>query len=96
MRTFYFFWQINTAPLLHWVSKPSPDLLSFLSTIPKWPKYQDLYVQEDSVTDRFKPYKYVLLLEKLSHTQFASKTAMENKGFITVSKYLHKFGLLDD
>ena len=76
--------------------KSSPNLLSFLASIPKLAKYQDLYVQEGTVTDRFKPYQFILLRKKLSHSQFAKKMARETNGCITVSKYLDKNGLLED
>ena len=95
-RTFYFFWRSGTAPLLRWVRRPCPDLLLFLQSIPPSAPYQDIFVQEGSVTERFKPYQYVLLREGLNHAQFAAKMAEENNGTITVSKYLDKHNLLED
>ena len=96
IRTFYFFWRSPTAPLLRYVVKDRPKLVDFLQAIPKWATYQDLFVQQGSVTERFKPYQYVLLREQLDHKQFVQKMAKENNGTITVSKYLDKHNLVDD
>ena len=96
IRTFYFFWRCPTAPLLRYVNTVRPKLVDFLQSIPPWAEYQDLFVQQGSVTDRFKPYQYVLLREQLNHEQFVRKMARENNGTITVSKYLDKYNLLDD
>ena len=93
IRTFYFFWRWPTAPLLRYVVTPRPKLVDFLQAIPKWADYQDLFVQQGSVTERFKPYQYVLLREQLNHKQFVEKMARENNGTITVSIYLDRHNL---
>ena len=97
IRTFYLFWRIPTAPLLRYdFIKSRPKLVDFLKSIPPWAEYQDLFIQQGSVTERFKPYLYILLREKLNHEQFVRKMARENNGTITVSKYLEKKNLVDD
>ena len=97
IRTFYFFWRSPTAPLLQYdFIKSRPKLVDFLKSIPPWAEYQDLFIQQGSVTERFKPYLYILLREKLNHEQFVRKMARENNGTITVSKYLEKKNLVDD
>ena len=94
MRTFYFFWRSATVPMLNYISKDAPHLHDYLKTIPEYATYQDTPVVEGTITDRFKPYQYVLLKENLSHEEFVKKYAMGP--VITISKYLEKFNLIDE
>ena len=102
IHTFYFFWRSPTAPLLRYVNMPRPKLVDFLQAIPPWAEYQDVLVQPGSVTDRFKPYLYILLRERyicreqVDHKQFVQKLARENRGSISVLEYLEKWNVLDD
>ena len=95
-RTFYFFWRSNTAPLMSWLRQPCPNLLQFLQAIPSSAPYQDIFVHEGTITERFKPYQFILLRTGLDHDQFNAKMAKENNGTITMFQYLNKNNLLKD
>ena len=95
MRTFYFFWRSATVPFLQYTSKKAPHLHDFLKTIPSWATFQDQRIAEGKVTERFKPYSYILQREGLSHSEFVKKFTANNAAF-TVSKYLEKHNLIDD
>jgi len=95
MRTFYFFWRSPVVPLLHYIRKEAPPLIEYLRDIPASATFQDKFVAEGKISERFKPYLYVLLRENLSHKEFAKKMA-ERHGTITISKYLDKYNLVDD
>eukprot|EP00092_Neocalanus_flemingeri_P036013 GFUD01039212.1.p1 GENE.GFUD01039212.1~~GFUD01039212.1.p1 ORF type:complete len:667 (+),score=167.98 GFUD01039212.1:101-2101(+) len=95
MRTFYFFWRSPTVPLLNYIKKEAPPLIEYLRAIPKEATFQDKFVAEGKVSERFKPYLYVLLREGLNHKEFGKKMA-EKHGVITISKYLDKYNLIDD
>jgi len=95
MRTFYFFWRSPTVPLLNYIKKEAPPLIEYLRKIPAEATFQDKFVAEGKVSERFKPYLYVLLKEGLTHKEFAKKMA-ERHGVITISKYLDKYNLVDD
>jgi len=95
MRTFYFFWRSPTVPLLNYIKKEAPPLIEYLRQIPASATFQDKFVAEGKITERFKPYLYVLLRENLSHREFAKKMG-ERFGTITISKYLDKYNLVDD
>ena len=91
MRTFYFFWNTPTVPLLEWKDTKAPNLVDHLKTIPKYATFQDVYVHDGRASQRFRPYEYVLRREQMSHDQFYKKN-----GRGTVAKYLEKNKLLDD
>jgi len=95
MRTFYFFWRSPTVPMLRYIVKQAPHLIEYLRDIPPWATFQDQFVAEGKVTDRFKPYMYVLLRENMTHQQFSKKMA-DSFGTITISRYLEKYNLIDD
>ena len=95
MRTFYFFWRSATAPMLEWVTREAPHLHDYLRTIPAWASYQDIPVVEGAITQRFKPYQFVLAKEGLDHQQFVQKHATSGP-VITLSKYLEKHNLIDE
>jgi len=95
MRTFYFFWRSPTVPMLRYIVKQAPHLIEYLRDIPPWATFQDQFVAEGKVTDRFKPYMYVLLRENMTHQEFSKKMA-ESFGTITISRYLEKYNLIDD
>ena len=95
MRTFYFFWRSPTVPMLRYIVKQAPHLIEYLRDIPPWATFQDQFVAEGKVTERFKPYLYVLLRENMTHQEFAKKMA-ESFGTITISRYLEKYNLIDD
>ena len=95
IRTFYFFWRSATVPMLRHIVKQAPHLIEYLREIPPWATFQDQFAVEGKVTERFKPYLFVLSRENMTHQEFA-KTMAERFGTITISRYLEKYGLVDD
>lgn len=91
MRTFYFFWNTPTVPMLSWKRRDKDNLLEYLNQIPKDATLQDMYMVEGKVTDHFKPYEYVLEREGMTHAEFSANF---KKG--TIAQYLEKNELLDD
>jgi len=91
MRTFYFFWNTPTVPMMNWKRRDSKTLIEYLGEIPKDASLQDMFMVEGSVTDHYKPYEFILEREGLTHAQFCS---MYKRG--TLSQYLQKNNLLDE
>ena len=89
IRSFYFFWKSPTVPLLPWKNTPAPTLHEHLQKIPSWASLQDEFVHKGKASELYKPYKYLLLVEKKTHRQFSNKI-----GRGTVANYLSKNGLL--
>ena len=76
-------------PLLPWKNTPAPTLHEHLQKIPSWASLQDEFVHKGKASELYKPYKYLLLVEKKTHRQFSNKI-----GRGTVANYLSKNGLL--
>jgi site-specific DNA-cytosine methylase len=91
MRTFYFFWNTPTVPMLSWKFREKKNLIDYLNEIPEDATHQDMFMVEGKVTDHFKPYEYVLEKEGLTHSEFAAKF---KKG--TIAQYLEKNELIPD
>ena len=91
MRTFYFFWDSPTVPIMNWKRKDRKNLVEYLNEIPKDASLQDMFLVEGKVTDHYKPYEFVLEKIGLTHSEFCS---IYNKG--TLSQYLEKNDLLDE
>ena len=82
--------------MLQYVDNKHPHLKDFLKDIPTDATFQDKFVAEGKVTDRFKPYVYILLKSGLNHEQFSRKVEKEFGGAMTISKYLEKKGWLNE
>ena len=91
MRTFYFFWNTPTVPMLNWKFREKKNIIDYLKEIPEDATQQDMFMVEGKVTDHFKPYEYVLEKEGLTHAEFAAKF---KKG--TIAQYLENNDLIDD
>lgn len=91
VRTFYFFWQSPTVPILNWINKKRKSLIEYLREIPKDAPHQTWYMTEGKASRRFKPYQFVLLREGLTHAQFFKKF---NKG--TITQYLFANNLIEE
>ncbi len=91
IRTFYFFWNTPTVPLLSWKFREKKHLIDYLKEIPEDATLQDMFMVAGKVTDHYKPYEFVLEKEELNHADFAKKFG---KG--TIAQYLEKNELLDE
>lgn len=89
VRTFYFFWQSPTVPMLAYKLRPAPSLVAFLAAIPASASLQDVFVHEGVASERYLPYKFLLQREATTHAKFAAKYP---RG--TVAKYLEKHNLI--
>ena len=91
MRTFYFFWNTPTVPLLSWKFREKKNLIDYLNEIPKDANHQDMFMVSGKVTEHYRPYEFVLEKEGLTHKEFAAKF---KKG--TIAQYLEKHELIDE
>lgn len=91
IRTFYFFWNTPTVPMLNWKFREKKTLLEYLNGIPKDATLQDMFMVKGKVTDHFRPYEYVLEREGLTHAEFSKKF---KKG--TIAQYLDEYKLIDE
>jgi site-specific DNA-cytosine methylase len=91
IRTFYFFWNTPTVPMLNWKFREKSDLLTYLKEIPQDATLQDMFMVDGKVTEHYKPYQFVLEREGLTHAEFSNKY---KKG--TVAQYFDKNNLLDE
>lgn len=69
LRTFYFFWDSNTAPVMNWYDRDHDSLVDYLSKIPNNSKQQDVYNLDDIFT-KFPSYTFLLEKHNLNHKQF--------------------------
>ena len=67
LRTFYFFWNTPTVPVLNYKKKPCKSLSEYLKEIPKNATMQDKFMNEGKASERFRPYQFVLEREGLTH-----------------------------
>ena len=91
IRSFYFYWNTPTVPILNYKERPKPDLITYLKEIPPTANLQDMFMTEGKASVRFRPYQFVLEKEGLTHQEFSAKYG---KG--TISQYLHQYQLIDD
>jgi len=90
-RTFYFFWNTPTVPILNWKKKSHGTLLEYLAEIPEDATHQDWHIIEKSLTDYYLPYQFVLDKLGLTHPQYAKEYAGTS-----IAKYIHDNNLVDE
>ena len=91
IRSFYFYWNTPTVPILNYKERPKPNLVTYLKEIPPTATLQDMFMTEGKASIRFRPYQFVLEREGLTHMEFSAKYG---KG--TISQYLHGRQLIDE
>jgi site-specific DNA-cytosine methylase len=91
IRTFYFFWNTPTVPMINWKYRTKKTLAEYLTEIPSDASLQDMFMVDGKISDYYKPYAFVLEREGLSHADFSKK---HKKG--SISQYLDKNILLDE
>tara|TARA_B100001094_G_scaffold330098_1_gene394463 strand:- start:4379 stop:5536 length:1158 start_codon:yes stop_codon:yes gene_type:complete len=72
LRTFYFFWDSNTAPIMNWYDRKHDKLIDYLNMIPEDSEQQDLYNIEN-IFEKFPSYTFLLEKYKLNHGGFIDK-----------------------
>lgn len=92
IRTFYFFWKSRTAPILNFIDSTfEGDIKDFLGMIPKDATFQDVFLYKLPPTEFFKPYKFLLEKEGLTHAECVKKYPRKN-----VTKILRSKGLVEE
>ena len=91
IRTFYFFWNSPTVPILQWKNTKAKSLDEYLSEIPSWATLQDKFMWPGKASETYLPYKFVLEREGLTHKEFSKKV-----GRTTINRYLEKNQLIEE
>lgn len=91
IRTFYFFWNTPTVPILEWKLREKKTLVDYLNEIPNSATLRDMFMVSGKVSDHYRPYEFILEKEGLTHTEFSKKI---KKG--TIAQYLHNHNLVDE
>ena len=73
LRTFYFFWKSETAPILSYYDRPRKNLKEFLEEIPLDAPNQDEFQFSGSIEDNSKTYAFIIKNLGLTHEQFVRK-----------------------
>ena len=93
IRTFYFFWNTPTVPQLTWKNAMwrNKSISDYLKEIPQNATLQDMFMTRGKVSERFRPYQFVLEREGLTHGEFREKH--KTKSGFTISQYLDRNNL---
>ena len=67
IRTFYFFWNTPTVPMLTWKMENSKSFSDYLKEIPENATQQNMFKTKGKASERFRPYQFCLQREKLTH-----------------------------
>lgn len=94
-RTFYFFWNTQTAPIIDWFNEETSNFFDYILDIPVDASLQDVSLHSNAfdtrVDDIYKPYEFVLDKMGVNHTEFVRWVKKE-----TMANFLHKHGLFDE
>tara|TARA_B100001057_G_scaffold500649_2_gene616893 strand:+ start:2753 stop:3910 length:1158 start_codon:yes stop_codon:yes gene_type:complete len=72
LRTFYFFWDSETAPVMNWYDRKRDNLIDYLKKIPSKSEQQDIYNLND-IFEKFPSYTFLLEKFRLDHKGFIEK-----------------------
>ena len=72
LRTFYFFWDSDTAPVMNWYDRKRDSLIDYLRKIPSDSEQQDIYNLND-ISTKFPSYTFLLEKYGLDHRGFIEK-----------------------
>ena len=72
LRTFYFFWDSDTAPIMNWYDRKRDSLIDYLRKIPSDSEQQDIYNLND-ISTKFPSYTFLLEKHGLDHRGFIEK-----------------------
>ena len=73
LRTFYFFWDTDTPPILNYYLRPRKNLVEYLEEIPLDASSQDEFVRNKPLEESSLAYNFVMQKLGLTHTQFIEK-----------------------
>jgi site-specific DNA-cytosine methylase len=92
-RTFYFFWDSKQAPLLNWISKPTPTLAEYLAQIPKDALYQNTQFDKGKIHALTSVPIYKYMIHKLGKNY---RKYLHERNIGTVWCWIQEEGLFDD
>ncbi len=92
IRTFYFFWDTPTAPVMDFYKREHLPLFEYLNEVSSIKSHHNDFINEGAASEFFLPYKYILEKEQCTHAEFIQK----NVKYGTAWGYIHLNDLWDD
>jgi len=93
LRTFYFFWDSETAPVMNFYNRERKNLLEYLEQIPSESNQQDIYNLE-SIFSKFPSYSFLLEKYQTDHSGFIDRFG--NGPAHSVHQFIVRNELIDD
>jgi len=94
-RTFYFFWQSETAPIMGWYDREMPTLSEFFLQIPSWASGQDEYISNKDPNESL-VREFVHKVTGLTHKEFVTWENGNPKPKHSYYRWLEKNNKMDE
>lgn len=94
IRTFYFFWNSSTPPILSFYKRESPTFADYLSDIPKNASWQNEFNIDGKVTEAYRTYDFLLKYYGVNHRNFVENH--DGTAIHSVYSYLAENNLLSE
>lgn len=94
LRTFYFFWDTPTPPILNYYCRPRKSLVDYLKEIPPDASSQDEFVRPGSIEDTCKAHSFVLQKYDTTHSEFIKK--FDGGSIHSFHTFVVENGLIDE
>ena len=94
IRSFYFFWKSDKAPILNYYNKEYKDFLSYINEVKNIESHSKDFMVDKKPSEWFLPYKFVLNRLGLNHKEFVELN--QKLKFPTVFIYIDKNNLWDE
>ena len=94
-RTFYFFWDTETAPIMNWYARPMPMLEDFLAQIPAEAPGQDELTNNGDPTDSW-VRKFVLNKVGMNHKDFVKSEGEKKSTKTSYWRWVEKYSDFGD
>lgn len=94
IRSFYFFWKSEKAPILNYYNKEYKDFLSYINEIKDVKSHSKDFMVDKKPSEWFLPYKFILNKLNLNHAQFVELN--QKLKFPTIFTYIDKNNLWDE
>lgn len=95
LRTFYFFWDSKTPPILNYYDRPKKDFGDYLAEVPPWATAQDEFQFDGSIGDNSRTYLFVLEKLKMSHREFVQVNG-DGGSIHSVQTFVVENGMIDE
>ena len=93
LRTFYFFWDSPTAPILNWYEKPYTPFVDYIQKIPEGASQQDSLNLYD-IEEKYPSYTFLLNKYQLTHSKFIEEFG--NGPAHSVHQFIVRNDLIDE